>query len=126
MKITVEELRKELNTICLLEFQENYNKSEAARILSTNGESNKRGKALEKRLNEELQEGTVISVSNCGTLILLKQVKKDENLTIFDNSKIVFAEILDKLPYGYVMGSKVGKRVMEDIVNRLKGETNLK
>ena len=120
MKITVEELRKELNTICLLEFQENYNKNEAARILSTNGESSKRARELEKRLNEELPEGSIITVSNCGTLLLLKQVKKDENSTIFNNSKTVFAEILNKLPYGYVMGSKISKSVMERVVYALK------
>jgi len=129
MKITVEELRKELNTICLLEFQENYNKSETARILSIEGESTKRARALEKRLNEELKSGYVLRVSNEGTILIMKEDElKDttiENVKVYKEEKFITAPILKKIPYAYVMGSKVSKSVMERVVYALKGETNL-
>ena len=125
---TREELEKELNTICLLEFQANYDKSEMKRILST-GDYHERAKELEEKLNKDLKPNYIISICDSGSIMILKEVGPENSIIAgmksYTREKIICAPIYYKLPYGYCMGAKVGKRVMQKVVSELKQYTNL-
>ena len=118
----------EQNTICLLEFQANYNKSEYQRIFAT-GEYKFRAIKLEKELQEKadkLNKGIKVTVSDEGTIqILKKETSLVEGVEMFKNERTIFAKLLNVLPYAYVMGKKVSKKVMEEIFNKYKQYTNL-
>lgn len=126
--LTTEELQKELNTICLLEFQANYDKSEARRILST-GEYHERAKQLEEKLNQELKPNYILSICDSGSIMILKEVGPENSIIsgmkTYSRERIICAPIFYKLPYSYCMGAKVGKRVMQRLVQELKPYTNL-
>ena len=98
---TTEELKKELNTICLLEFQANYDKSEARRILST-GEYHERAKQLEEKLNKELKPNYILTIGDSGSIIILKEVGPENSIIAgmktYSRERVICAPIFYKLP----------------------------
>lgn len=123
--MTAQEIMKELNTICLLEFMDNYNKSELVRIVKTSEAAHKRAKALKEALQKEVKEGLVVDVSDEGSLFI-KEFESDNGTSkTYKQLKNIFPQISKRIPYSYVMGRPVGKRVMQQIVEELKPYTNL-
>lgn len=103
------ELMERMNEICLEEFKVNYNKSESARVLDY---CNPLARVLEDELQAELPEGFKITVSNEGMIQLLKYVGND----IWNVMKTVVPKLMYKLPYAYVMGRPISKKVMMEVV----------
>lgn len=123
--MTPQEIMKELNTICLVEFRDNYNKSEMVRIVKRSEEAHRRAKALKESLQKEVKDGFIVEVSEEGSLFIKQLLEDNGTSKTYQQVKNIFAQVLKKLPYSYVMGKPVGKRVMEQTVQELKQYTNL-
>lgn len=121
------EITKKLNTIVLEEIKENYNKSETQRILSaTVGESKSwnLAKEFEKSLNETMGSRYKVMVTQFGSMVLYEKIK-DSTLNSFREVKTIKCPASKFLPYSYVMGKKIGKRNMEEIVKSIKENFNI-
>lgn len=112
MELTKEILSERLDAICMQEFKDNYNKSEYARIFY----NNQLAKDLQNELNANVKEGFRFHISSTGTLTIEQFIEKGEGYETWRNVKTILAPLTYKLPYAYVMGKPVGKKVMEQIV----------
>lgn len=114
--MTDKELTTIQNKVALLEFIENYNSSESMRVIkeiSGDYDYVKLAKETTDKLKAECKEGYDIKLDSLGSITIYK--------TISDNCKqqIAYksAPITKQFPYAYIMGKKVGKKVMEKILN---------
>ena len=123
--MSTERLSKELNTICLLEFLENYNKSETERIFQEEVKSDlehlRKARELQEELQKEMKDGYMVEVSGLGILSFYKKVSENEKKLLHT----IFAPITKNIPYGYVMGRKVSKETRNNVLNLNKKYTTL-
>lgn len=117
-KLTDAQIIAVLNKIALNEFKRNYNKSEMARVAEELCDlyQDELVEKLEQRLLAEVEDPTKIriKVSNFGTLTVWEPYPEMGNCW----KQVKYLSYNLKLPYAYVMGKKVGKRVMLEVVSQ--------
>lgn len=122
-----DEIVKILNNIAVLEFSINYNLGETGRLLDQNKvEENKDYLKLKAKLEEILEplKNTEFKykIMNFGALSISHSINEGDILRDCSQEVLGFRHNI-QLPYTYVMGKRVGKKVaMEYIVNELKKE----
>lgn len=126
----------ELNQISLLEFQANYDKPEYMRIFNskfTKPEETPeyiiRARELESKLQEILDTSYrgqfKVRITDFGTFILEEVINKSETSTTYRLLKNVASNVLQELPFKYVMGGVVDRQEMLKTVSRLKVKYDL-
>lgn len=110
------ELARMQNKVALLEFMSNYNLSESARVIKElcgEEEHIKLAKEYTNKLMSECESGYEIKLDSLGSITIYKTVSDNCKQQIAYKS----APITKHFPMAYIMGKKIGKRVMEKIVN---------
>lgn len=122
----MDNLTARLNAITLMEFKEHYNKSECYRILDFDSECSRMARKLSDELNAKL-EGTeyAISVSDFGSIEYRKCLSKGEGSSTWSVLSTQYSPAHELLPYEYVMGGKVGKRVMQRVIDEIEQKCEL-
>ncbi len=118
---------KMLDKLGIEEFKRNYDKNEYARILNdmSIGDDLKKSyndirlEYLKEHPQYNDEEQYEVKVSDY-SISILKIVSKDDIATTYKHIEKVYSHILDELPYGYIMGSKVGKRFANDCIKVLE------
>ena len=109
-----------LNMLTILEFTQNYNKSEMERFFVEDTEEMKRTqKEIKEILESEFDaEKYDIKVNN-NFVEISEIIEKTETSLHLKSIKKIFSENFNHLPYAYVMGRKISKRNMEDALKSM-------
>ena len=109
-----------LNMLTILEFTQNYNKSEMERFFVEDTEEMKRTqKEIKEILESEFDaEKYDIKVNN-NFVEISEIIEKTETSLHLKSIKKIFSENFNHLPYAYVMGRKISKRNMEDTLKSM-------
>lgn len=109
-----------LNMLTILEFTQNYNKSEMERFFVEDTEEMKRTqKEIKKILESEFDaEKYDIKVNN-NFVEISEIIERTETSLHLKSIKKIFSENFNHLPYAYVMGRKISKRNMEDALKSM-------
>lgn len=103
-----------LNMLTILEFTQNYNKTETERFFV---EDTEEMKSLQKEIKEILEsdfdaEKYDIRVNN-NFVEISEIIEKTEKSLHLKSIKKIFSDNFNHLPYAYVMGRKISKKNME-------------
>lgn len=122
----MDNLTARLNAITLMEFKEHFNKSEVSRIVDFDSECSKMARKLSEELNEKLV-GTdyAVSVSDFGSIEYRKCTDRKDGYTTWSVLSTQYSPAHELLPYEYVMGRKVGKKKMEEVVREIEQKCEL-
>ncbi|MBQ3475842.1 MAG: hypothetical protein IJH20_06715 [Bacilli bacterium] len=109
-----------LNMLTILEFTQNYNKSEMERFFVEDTEEMKR---TQKEIKEILEsdfdaEKYDIKVNN-NFVEISEIINKTETSITTRSIKKIFSENFNHLPYAYVMGRKISKKNMENALKNM-------
>ena len=109
-----------LNMLTILEFTQNYNKSEMERFFVEDTEEMKRTqKEIKEILESEFDaEKYDIKVNN-NFVEISEIIERTETSLHLKSIKKIFSENFNHLPYAYVMGRKISKRNMEDALESM-------
>lgn len=109
-----------LNMLTILEFTQNYNKSEMERFFVEDTEEMKRTqKEIKEILESEFDaEKYDIKVNN-NFVEISEIIERTETSLHLKSIKKIFSENFNHLPYAYVMGRKISKRNMEDALKSM-------
>lgn len=105
-----------LNMLTVLEFKENYNKSEFERILFESEKIKEIKKEIEELLYSQYPKNEYDIMVSCSHIAINKIISKNKNSLSLQEYKKIWSDNFKKLPYRYVMGGKVGKRTYEEII----------
>ena len=112
-------IKRKQNQICLHELERNYNKGEYTRVLDDlirQDDPTCEENVFEKELNEIVGGDYKVSVSTTG-MISIDEPERNSKLNepgkicVYRRIATFFPTI--ETPYAYVMGKKIGKRVMQ-------------
>lgn len=109
-----------LNMLTILEFTQNYNKSEMERFFVKDTEEMERTqKEIKEILESEFDaEKYDIKVNN-NFVEISEIIEKTETSLHLKSIKKIFSENFNHLPYAYVMGRKISKKNMEDALKSM-------
>lgn len=110
-----------LNYLTILDFYDNYDKSEVERFFTTENEEIKRVKSEIETMLYSIYDKNKYSVDvNCNFVTINEILEKTERTTIERQFKKIFSENFFKLPYSWVMGKKVSKKTMQEIIEKMR------
>ena len=115
---TVKEIKRLQNIVALEELKRHYDKSEWARVMDDlDYQPTEAFTKLQGILDEEYTGDMEAKLSNLGTITIME---KYENHLIGASGKRVLDTIMPtvQLPYAYVMGKKIGKKVTQSILEK--------
>lgn len=118
------EIVKLLNRLSLLEFSTNYNIGEIKRVLDYNKlEEKEQYKLIKEELDKILKPlvdiGFTYSVSNSGILFISHLINNEEGVNNMYQNIASYAYTIN-LPYQYVMGHKVTKKLAMQYIEEIK------
>lgn len=110
-----------LNYLTILDFYDNYNKSEMERFFTMESKEIKRVKSEIETMLYSIYDKNKYSVRvNCNFVEISEILEKTERTTIERQFKKIFSENFEKLPYCWVMGKKVSKKTMQEIIKEMR------
>lgn len=115
---TVKEIKRLQNIVALEELKRHYDKSECARVMDDlDYQPTDAFTKLQSILDKEYTGDMEAKLSNLGTITIMETL---ENHLAGATVKRVLSVIRPtvELPYAYVMGRKIGKKVTQSILER--------
>jgi len=110
-----------LNYLTILDFYDNYDKGEVERFFTTENEEIKRVKSEIETMLYSIYDKNKYSVSvNCNFVAINEILEKTERTIIEREFKKIFSENFYRLPYSWVMGRKVSKKTMQEIIEKMR------
>ena len=117
--ITSDEIISKMNSICRMEFEANWNLSEMSRALYHDSNKNQdyviAKRELEDTLNRQVRDGLRVKVSLYGDITVYEVVEQNRLREV----KRICSQNSKMLPYGYVMGKKVPKKVRDELLAKM-------
>ena len=117
----IEEVKERLNKLTILEFKENYNKSEIQRIVK-NYQTEEYKKIVEeiKEKMSQIYNSDEYSIRVASSYVSINKVLERTKFgTSEQEYEKIWSDNFKILPYGYVMGKKVSKKVMEETIKMM-------
>lgn len=114
----LDELTRLQNIVALEELKKHYDKSESYRVLDDlNYEPTEAFKKAQQLLDEEYTGCVKAKINKLGTITITEEC---ENTLLNAKVERVIGTIFPsvELPYGYVMGKKIGKKVAQKILEQ--------
>lgn len=113
-------IKAKLNYMTILDFKENYNKSEIERILNlSNEEIIKTKMELKDILSSMYDTNKYHFVISSNFISIDEIIEKKENSMMTREYKKIWSDNFNKLPRQWVMGKKVGKKCMEETLKEM-------
>jgi len=120
-KIMERNIIDKLNYLTILDFYDNYDKGEVERFFTTENEEIKRVKSEIETMLYSIYDKNKYSVSvNCNFVAINEILEKTERTIIEREFKKIFSENFYRLPYSWVMGRKVSKKTMQEIIEKMR------
>lgn len=120
MESKLNEIKGKLNYITILDFKENYDKSEIQRLISVESDEILKTKNEIKEILSSIYdtEKYYIRVSN-NFVSIDEIINKTENSISTKEYKKIWSDNFSKLPYSWVMGRKTSKKAMENAIREM-------
>ena len=114
-----EEIISKMNSICRMEFEANWNLGETSRALYHDSNKDQdyviARRELEDTLNRQVRDGLRVRVSLYGDITVYEAVEPNRLREV----KRICSQNSKMLPYGYVMGKKVPKKVRDEVLAKM-------
>ena len=117
----VDLIKSKLDYITILDFYNNYDKSEFERVVANDSKEITRVKTeildiLKGMYDTEKYDFTI----SCNFVSINEIVEKRENSMITKVKEKIFSNNFEKLPYSWIMGRKVTKSVMQNAIKNME------
>jgi len=114
-------IKSKLDYITILDFYNNYDKSELERVVANDSKEITRVKTEIKDILSAIYDTEKYDfIISCNFVAIHEILEKKENSKITREIMKIWANNFEKLPYTWVMGRKVAKSVMQNAIKNME------